>query len=194
MRHEFEWVSGGEYARESAKATGLHNSSENCISGKKPHALPKIWFRADACDMRISLPHSSTFIPLRFILWISIQPHNTLKLCPLKTLEKNWETAGTVTQQWLYENVLSGVFWLFLFIKTSKYFIIFLSININKGLLTVITWKSFGLTSLPCLWRPGSSAAASLPTSLLCDHAHKSRKRRGNINNQHQSFSFTVCS
>lgn len=137
---------------------------------------------------------NSTFIPLRFILWISIQPHNTLKLCPLKALEKNWETAGTVTQQWLYENVLSGVFWLFLFIKTSKYFIIFLSININKGLLTVITWKSFGLTSLPCLWRPGSSAAASLPTSLLCDHAHKSRKRRGNINNQHQSFSFTVCS
>lgn len=54
MRHEFEWVSGGEYARESAKATGLNNSSENCISGKKPHALPKIWFRADACDMRIS--------------------------------------------------------------------------------------------------------------------------------------------
>lgn len=91
MRHEFEWVSGGEYARESAKATGLHNSSENCISAKKPHALPKIWFRADACDMRISLPHSSTFIPLRFILWISIQPHNTLKLCPLKALEKKTE-------------------------------------------------------------------------------------------------------
>lgn len=88
MRHDFEWVSGGEYARESAKATGLHNSSENCSSAKKPHALPKIWFRADACDMRISLPHSSTFIPLRFILWISTQPQNTLRLCPVKALGK----------------------------------------------------------------------------------------------------------
>lgn len=146
MRHDFEWISGGEYARESAKATGLHNSSENCSSTKKPHALPKVWFRADACDMRISLPHSCTFIPLRFILWISIQPQNTFRLCPVKAIGKTGKQLAL-----LLSNVLSGVFWLFLFIKTSKYFLIFLSINIHTGLLTVIMSKSFGLRSLPFL-------------------------------------------